>query len=492
MTRIRPVGAVENAEARTQLWDAWGCGLLCVSLLVVFALKLGTLLLGHNDLGWHLAAGDLIRETGTLPRHDPWSFTAGAKPWLNLSWGWDVAASALAAAFGLKSLMLMAILTEALIAGGLYATCIGAGASPLAAALAVAGAGVLFPVYALPDIYLAASPNLATAAFCVLFYALCLRRAALWLLPLAMVAWVNLHGGFTLGLFIVAVFLAVALVRRTWLDARSLALTALGCGLAVFVNPLGIHVVTGVTETLGHFVQSYITEWRPFLEIVPLAQAVPTFAYAGLFVALELTTRRGAPLEARLLSWIFLAAGFWQLRYLSIFFLFATVPVAVHLAPRMAAIASAAFLQRGMALLGPASVVVLASAGHLPSPGAVLPGPDPVAEIDYLSRNRPGARLLNHWNYGSYLIYRTRGAIPVFVDGRAATAYPDAVLGDYFGLAQWAVNEDEWRRVLGRYDIDTVLWVKAHEPLAEFFAHEPGWRLAFSGDIANVYVREAR
>src|SRR5580704_2366622 len=52
-------------------------------------------LLGHTDLGWHLAAGDLIRSQGSVPAHDPWSFTAGQTPWINHSWLWDVAASML-------------------------------------------------------------------------------------------------------------------------------------------------------------------------------------------------------------------------------------------------------------------------------------------------------------------------------------------------------------------------------------------------------------
>ena len=48
----------------------------------------------------------------------------------------------------------------------------------------------------------------------------------------------------------------------------------------------------------------------------------------------------------------------------------------------------------------------------------------------------PHARLLNHWNYGGLLIYYTRGAVPLFVDGRASTVYPDGLLRDYFTLTR--------------------------------------------------------
>ena len=54
----------------------------------------------------------------------------------------------------------------------------------------------------------------------------------------------------------------------------------------------------------------------------------------------------------------------------------------------------------------------------------------------YLQTHFPHARLLNHWNVGGILIFFTRGSVPVFVDGRAATAYPDDLLRDYFKLVR--------------------------------------------------------
>jgi len=53
---------------------------------------------------------------------------------------------------------------------------------------------------------------------------------------------------------------------------------------------------------------------------------------------------------------------------------------------------------------------------------------------------------------------------PVFVDGRAATAYPDDLLRDYFKLVEREIDEAAWDAVLEKYN-DAVLWVKAHEEL---------------------------
>ena len=72
-----------------------GIYVFLISFACVYYVSNAPLVLGHYDLGWHLAAGDLIRERGHIPVQDPWSFTSGGSQWYNLSWLWDVIASVL-------------------------------------------------------------------------------------------------------------------------------------------------------------------------------------------------------------------------------------------------------------------------------------------------------------------------------------------------------------------------------------------------------------
>ena len=110
-------------------------------------------------------------------------------------------------------------------------------------------------------------------------------------------------------------------------------------------------------------------------------------------------------------------------------------------------------------------------------------------DVLYLETHFPHARLLNHWNFGGILIFRDRGAIPVFVDGRASTAYPDTLLRDYFKLGQAEVNEAAWDTVLEKYHIDTVLWIRAHEELRRFLVGKRGWKEAYTGMYSSIYVK---
>jgi hypothetical protein len=459
----------------------------------VYYLTNAPLLLNHWDLGWHLAAGDLIRTQGSVPFHDPWSFTSAGRQWFNLSWLWDVFASALFEYGNFIGLIFFVVACGAVIAGYLASVCLSSGASPIAVCISVLSACLLYPAFAaaFPNIYLAVSPNVSTMVFSVIFYGECLKKTAgRFLLPAMMVLWANLHGGFLLGLIIVGVFFGMALLRRDWANVKTCGFVAIGCAVATLINPLGWNIYQGAASVLGYFSQAYITEWWPYYRNIAIPGSIPGIIYILTFIALEVRYRRGAcPAEARLLSWLFLFVGFYQFRYMSFFFLFSTVPLAFHLDRLLPKRQNDDGVQETLSVAG----ILLACA--LPviylhmDPALGLPQMLSEQDVRYLQTHSPHARLLNHWNYGGLLIFHTRGALPVFVDGRASTAYPDDLLRDYFKLVREEFDETAWNAVLEKYRIDTVLWVRAHDELRRFLVGKKRWREAHTGSYASVYVK---
>jgi hypothetical protein len=349
---------------------------------------------------------------------------------------------------------------------------------------------LLYPTFATyPDIYLTASPNISTTLFCVIFYKQCLTRRKVLLLPAIMVLWANLHGGFLLGLLIIGVFACTALLRRDWANFKIYTLAGAGCLIATFINPLGWHIYEGLATVLGHFSQEYISEWWPYFRNVSVPGSIPGIIYILIFIALELGYRGGCPVESRLLSWLFLFLGLFQFRYMSFFFLFSTVPIALHLTRLLPKQRNNFTIAKSLWGAGAVAACALPLIYAQIEPALALPRMLSEQDVSYLKTHFPQARLLNHWNYGGILIFRTRGAIPVFVDGRAATAYPDSLLHDWFGLAQVEINEAAWDTVLEKYQIDTVLWVKAHEELRRFLVGKRGWKEAYAGMYASIYVK---
>jgi hypothetical protein len=470
-----------------------GIYIFLISFACVFYVANAPLLLGHYDLGWHLAGGDLIRDRGNIPFQDPWSFTLADKQWYNLSWLWDVIASVIFQYAKFSGLILFVVACGAVIVGYLTSVCLGSGASATAVCISVFSACLLYPSFATaPNIYLAASPNTLTMLFCVVFYAECLKRTRCFLLPVIMVLWANLHGGFLLGFLIVGIFCGAALLRRDWANFKIYSFAGAGCFIAIFINPLGWHIYDGLAGTLGNFVQAYITEWWSYFANMTVPGSIPGILYILIFIVFELRNRssRPIPLESRLLSWLFLLLGLYQFRYMSFFFIFSTVPLALHIDRLLPKQLNDFTVQRSLLAAGVIGVCALPLTFMQIEPA--LGFPEMLSEQDalHLQKNFSHARLLNHWNVGGILIFRTRGAVPVFVDGRAATAYPDALLRDYFKLVEsLEINETAWDTVLEKYQIDTVLWVKAHEELRRFLVDKRGWKEEYTGMFESIYVK---
>jgi hypothetical protein len=318
-----------------------------------------------------------------------------------------------------------------------------------------------------------------------------MRRTRRFLLPVLMVLWTNLHGGFPLGFLIVGVFCGAALLRRDWVNFRIYSFTGVGCFIAILINPLGWHIYDGVTATLGHFVQAYIVEWSSYYQNMVMPGAIPGIIYILIFVALELRDRgSGAiPLEPRILSWLFLFLGIYQFRYLPFFFIFSTVPLALHIDRLLPKRLNDFEIQKSMLAAGIVGACALPLTYMQVEPALGLAQMLSEQDARYLQTHFPHARLLNHWNVGGLLIFYTRGSVPVFVDGRAATAYPDALLRDYFKLAEREVDETAWDTVIEKYKIDTVLWVKGHEQLRRFLVDKRGWKEEYAGLYESIYVK---
>jgi len=217
--------------------------------------------------------------------------------------------------------------------------------------------------------------------------------------------------------------------------------------------------------------------------------SIPGIIYILLFAAFELHYRGYCPLAPRLLSWLFLFLGLYEFRYMSFFFIFSTIPMALHFDRQLSKRLDSFRVDRSLLVAGAVAACALPLVYWQIEPALGLPEMLSEQDVQYLQTHFPHARLLNHWNFGGLLIFRNRGAIPVFVDGRASTAYPETLLRDYFKLGQSEVEENAWDTALERYHIDTVLWVRPHEELRQFLVGKRGWKEAYTGLYASIYVK---
>jgi hypothetical protein len=282
----------------------------------------------------------------------------------------------------------------------------------------------------------------------------------LLVIPALFIVWANLHGGYLLGLTVLAVFAAHGLItegRR----ALPLAVVSVAAVALTFVNPAPVELVGAAREDVLH-PPRFLTEFLPPDVLTPAGALFAAFILGILGTAL---LRGGSLLEAMLLLPLLYLALTAQ-RHM-IFFCFAAT---AFLGPRLAELTSARMPELPAAVRMPISIALLIAA--LASVFTAPPQPDdrayPSGALGAL-RESSGV-LLNEYDWGGYLIFRLPER-PVFIDGRYVP-YLNGVLDDYRALVRL---DPEWHDLLDRYKVSEVL-ITPERPLAVAL-REDGWRV---------------
>ena len=173
--------------------------LLGAAAVVIYAAMAGFRTISSHDLFWQLRDARYLVETGNIARRDVFSYTATGQPWMYPQ-GAGLLFYGLYCLGGYVAVSLLGLVTCAATTAALLAVRPGV----LAAALV----GLAVPQIAMRTV---AWAEMFTILFFALFLVLLFRGVAekyLWLLPLLMAVWVNLHPGFIAGFGLIVLFLA--------------------------------------------------------------------------------------------------------------------------------------------------------------------------------------------------------------------------------------------------------------------------------------------
>jgi hypothetical protein len=452
-------------------------------------------LLDDPDVPWHLATGHLIWDTHRLPTTDPWSFTARGAPWYILSWGWDwliAGVERIGGAFGVFvfTVALMAGLLASVAAGLLRR---GIGISAVTLTMLLAGLAMLE--------FTSARPHLPGYALAVAFQAILHRSrkrngyGGLWALPPLMLLWVNMHGSFIAGITLLGAYGTEALFTKNYSWMRRLLVISSLCGAAMLVNPYQAGVITGAMRSLDSVAKAYIVEWKPMV----FGQSIGLSAWLAVFIlASNLRCAKAFPAD-KLLALAWLLAYFNATRNGALFVLLSAPYMAACLDEQTKGLrqetpgsALTAWLGRqrvGALWAGCAALAVAFTAAAAVLPHERRLHSDSMAIDDvvaYAQTHEPQRRFLIDYKLASIVIYRTHGALPVFVDSRIGVAYSEQVLGDYIAYMDL---QPGWQQRVAAYGVNGIITAK-RSPFSTAYAKGgyPQWRLAFSGANADLYL----
>ncbi len=523
--------APKAAGSHRLLW----CALALVSLVLY------TSHLAAWDVWWHLTAGEQIVRTFSVPRTDPFSYTAGGQPWVYHSWLGGVVMFAAHKMAGEAGLVL---LRTALMSTGVILVCVAArrrGTSMGLACLLCLAVAWQLRTRALTR------PYLFSFVLFMVFY-LVLQRTRrhdpsraptharfgakqwfLWggggrllALPCLMVLWANLHGGFLVGMLAIGAFgagemLGLAHARRRppyWRALlggvegsrfRALFATGLLCLTASVITPYGAQPLLYPLRLFAEVKLIHkISEWRPvpfgpeyfiFWGLVALTVLAMAWSAAMCISRGELRGRAGQ-------FWVdaVLMAGFGflairSLRNVAWFVLLAAPVVGSHIAlARQGQDAAeqdqeeAATRARvySLAVYALAAVLILQhTAGGRFGLGTASHR-FPTVACDALEEDPLDVRFYSVYEWGGYLIWRWWPHKKVFIDGRCLV-YGDEGIREAGVVAR---GEEGWEQILRRHGVQAVL-ISYRRRESSHFYRSPEWRVTYWDDDAFIALHRS-
>jgi hypothetical protein len=459
-----------------------------------------------EDTWWHLRAGQVMVESHTILTTDLFSHTRTGQSWVDHGWlgqlfwygllalgGWSLVSLGLACIVTI-SFWLIWQQSEGNLYLKAFALILGAIASSLV--WAARPQMISFMLAALVALLLDRFKRRQT-------------RLLPWL-PLIVVLWVNLHGGFAIA-FILMICYAVGEVfnhltttnsrgrQAGWGQIRHLLLTIGICLAVVVINPHTWRMWLYPFQTVGIGVlRDFIAEWQS----PNFHQSIIQPFLVMLLLLLTAIARSGKRVDwtdlALVGAWTTLS--FFAVRYVAIFALIAT-PILVRygqlaLEAQFGPLALGqkrrlpnAFYFLNWILLSMVLVGALAQMIVTLSPASIQRAESerfPTEAVRFIRETQPAGPMFNSYNFGGYLIYHLWPDYQVFVDGRT-DLYDDQFLRTYL---QTALALPGWQAQIDQAGIRLIL-VEPNSPLAIVLQNTSDWKQIFEDKQAVIFQKQA-
>ena len=454
--------------------------------------------IADGDLWARLAQGASILKHGKLIRHDIFAFTPVLPEYIDHAWGAGLIFFSLLNFAGPESLLVFKIIIACLTMLTILAIGRGIGSSWTSLLLImIPSALVILPAY---------FPVVRSYVFTYLFFAIFLllleevwrgKRWPLIAIPLIMIVWVNVHGGFVAGLGAIGIYIvAMAVLKK---DVR-LPLAALIASIAAtFINPFGAKLWGYLASVLTH-PRIQVNEWRP----IPLIGIDLHIGFRILFIVIVciLAANWGYILKTRSAYRFFLLVitaylGFRYRRHVPLFGITAAAfagPYLDDLFRRLSAsfrgitdprkmMAGAILTIYGVAallvilfILPQVSFIVLAPVGFYP-----------VREADILMHAQAKGNLVVPLRWGNYAMWRLYPNIKVSMCGRSETIYPESTFEmnhDFFFKSGF-----EWNRIVFDYTVDYIFVEIGNTRLQPEDLTRLGFDAIWSNGYSALYAR---
>lgn len=461
------------------------------------------LLNGDGDLGRHLTIGNYILDYGLIPTHDIFSNTMPGQYLVPHEWLSGVFFALVNRAFGLGGTVLLSGIVIASAFVIIYKQLINRGVFHLVA-LCITAWAVLTSF-----IHWQVRPHIFTFLFVavwtsILEGAVKNTKRNIWLLPLIMLVWANMHGGFFLGFLILAAHFA-GWAWEYWLGRSDretglyLVKTGIWSFLISFINPAGWHLWITSTGLIGKkFIIDNTSEY-----LSPNFHITSTWPFLIMLIGSLILI--GSHHTALRKHEVLLFAGFTTLSL----YMARNIPLyAIITAPYVGALIQP--LLNGLEKLQQSNKILsdmeLRLKGFMYPGVAVLymtflfasniqigpykmgnqhdPSRFPVDAASWLQEHPQKGRMFNEFTWGGYLLYRLWPEQTVFIDG-TTDFFGESLTREYGAVVSL---EDGWQEIIRKYDVSWVI-MPSKSPLVVALEEELGWQIIYQDGTTAIIKR---
>jgi hypothetical protein len=458
----------------------------------------------QTDFWHHLARGRAMAQSGELINHDLATYTVPDAVFQDTNWLPQLLYYYLFSVGGLDLVQLVNSLTLAAMMGLLVWLCWRESGS-----LMLSGAVGVFTFFGLWQLLIIRPQTFSLLLFVVLLAVLELAerwRCLLLVLPLVMAVWVNVHGGFPVGLALIGCYALAAAIQSFWKNGRGVlqdgkvwAYSAcLAASIAATcVNPYGLHVFEYVGLTSKAATSRHIDEWlAPGLDL--LVGKMLVVSVVTLFILFALPGARPRVREVCLIA-VFLPFAVGSARMIA-WWLLVAAPIlarliAANLPARLLKEERAEKPTRSEGIIFLALLVTLALnvpgwQRYNPLADTVRPTHRPEDDLSSLcselEKNGDG-RIFSRFEWSEYLGWALAPRYKIFMDGRIEI-FPDEIWREYSALTR---GRADWQELLDHYEVDYLVLDTTgyHAELLPQVERSPLWEPVYQAGDGVLFVK---
>jgi hypothetical protein len=482
--------------------------IIFISLFLYLSFCVGKRLLFDCDTGYHIRAGEHIINTFLVPKHDIFSFLTPPIPWTAHEWLSEVIMAMVHRAFGLTGIVIFFSLIISLVYYLLFKI-IRTNSSNI-----ILASFIVLIVLTASQIHWLARPHIFSLLLMVIWYYLLdeyyyHNKNYLYLLPLMMLIWVNLHGGFLAGFILLGIYLVGNVVKSISSQgkerdlykakAKLLGLITVACLLVSLINPNGYHILLFPFNLISNtFIMDNISEFLSPNFHTFVAKAFE-FILLLMFAIFSISRVRLNMIELAMVL-LFTHMSFCSKRYIPLFCII-VAPILMRkiqqllkstdgkivdfINRRSISISETDASAKGYVwpILSIALVIVLAASGKIDY--KFNAETEPVAAVEFLKKENIQGNMFNNDEFGDYIIYAAWPEYKVFFDGRS-DMYGVERLKEYIKVAN---VKPGWDEVLNKYKISWIIY-NSNSSLSLLLMERDDWKLVYADTVANIFVKD--